>query len=346
MKKKLQIIDVNEMNEILKEVNALNYICFYDYNEAKEIYGQRFSLANFSCLKICPKNITLTTSWSAKTNYKPTTFHFTTTGELVLLRQGCECYQILKRSAGEYIPDLSEDQLLHKYIGMTEKGTFANKQSGIQWYNPKFDKKTVYAYGYDLNSAYLSCMRDKIVDTREPVDFQRCIEKDEVGFIFDDKLTCVTDEGYYADIIFREIETPQCLKNYCDRWYARKSQRKDENLRREAKSQIVNSIGYLQRKNPYVRSYIITKCNRLIQELKDDETTILCNTDAIYSTKPLNDKLKIGDELGQWKFDEGFMTLDKLNYSSEVFGNVHRGKLKKDILYIFNKETMQIERNE
>lgn len=340
MRRKIQIFDVDEMNEILKEVNDLSFICPYEYEEAKQIYGKVFSLGNFSCLKVCPKNITLTTTWSAKTKYKPVTFHFTTTEEIILLRQGCECYQILKRSAGEYIPDLSKDKILNLYIGKTNRDTFSNVQAGIQYYNPKFDKQKVYVYGYDLNSAYLSIMKDRMVDTREPVDFNRNVNEGEVGFIFDSNLTLIDKPGFYADIIFNEIDTPESLKKYCERWYQRKCS-KDEKEKREAKSQIVNSIGYLQRKNPYLRSYIISKCNKLIKSLMSDDTTVLCNTDAIYSTIPLP-QLKIGTELGEWKYDEGYITLDKLNYQSEVFGNVQRGKLKKEIKYEFDRDTCQL----
>lgn len=332
---------MDEMNQILKEASDLSHLVRYDYNEAKDIYGHQFSLANFSCLKVCPKNITLTTSWSKHTDYKPTTFHFTTTEEVVLLRQGCECYQIMKRSVGEYIPDLSEDQILYKYVGMTNDNKFANKIGGIQWYNKKFDGLKVYAYGYDLNSAYLSVMNNKIVDTREPVGFNREIKQDEIGFIFDENLTMIDIPGCYADIIFNEIESPECIKKYCKRWYERKCSNSKE-VKAEAKSQIVNAIGYLQRKNPYVRSYIVSKCNDLIRSLKNVDTTILCNTDAIYSTVPLP-QLKVGTELGEWKYDEGYITLDKLNYKSEVFGDVQRGKLKKEIKYSFNFETMQLE---
>lgn len=319
MKRKQQIFDPEEMNKIIECAFKYTKVLKIKYEDDKQ--RNKHSLTDFSYFTYFEKNVTLTTSWY---EHKPCTYVFTLDGESVPLKQGSECYGIFQRAAKDVIPSLRKDPLLQKMIGFRpDTKAFANKQAGYLYYNNRYDKQTIYVYGYDLNSAYLSVLYKKIPDTREIAGRNRKIEDGEVGFIFDSCLTLIDKPGLYADIIFKEIETPKSLKDYCERWYKRKLEKNPE-----AKQQIVNAIGYLQYHNPYVRSYIVSKCNNYIQSLKSDETTVLCNTDAIYSTVPLDDKIQLGTALGQFKADEGYITIDKLNYKSEVFGDKERGKVK------------------
>lgn len=310
MKRRVQIFDADAMNKEIARAERYTNIVFGKYEDNEKLYR---SLKDFSWFHYGTKNVTLTTSWG--TNMSPTTYLFTLDGKPAPLRQGSECYAILRKAAGEYIPSLRDDELLKKHIGFVD-GKFANRQAGILWSNPKFNKQEVYAYGYDINSAYLEPLYTMIPDTRRYKGFERKVESGEVGFIFNSNLSMV--EKGYADVIFDLIESPKCLRDYCERWYKRK-QNKDT----EAKQQIVNAVGYMQYHNPYLRAYIISRCNRRIKKLINLETTILCNTDAIYSTVPLD--LDIGTNIGQFKRDEGYIKLDGVNYKSEVFGNKERG---------------------
>ena len=288
------------------------------------------SLADFSYYKESPKYVTLTTRWGF--NNKPTTFIFTTNGDDVHLRQGSEEYGIQKRAFKEYLPDLSDDPILLKRVGKVN-GKFLNKIAGIQKFNPKYNHKKTYCYQYDLNSAYLAQMYCKIPDTRAVKDYDREITEGEIGFIFDDELTLIDKPGLFAEIIFDLIDSPEDVKKYCERWFQRKKDKVNG-----AKHQIVDSIGYMQYKNPYMRSYIIHKCNYYIQSLLREDT-ILCNTDAIYSEVPRD--LEIGTGLGQWKYSEGFITLNDLNYKSDEFGDVERGILKNVVYKVENRRIIR-----
>ena len=288
------------------------------------------SLADFSYYKESPKYVTLTTRWGF--NNKPTTFIFTTNGDEVHLRQGSEEYGIQKRAFKEYLPDLSDDPILLKRVGKVN-GKFLNKIAGIQKFNPKYNHKKTYCYQYDLNSAYLAQMYCKIPDTRAVKDYDREIKEGEIGFIFDDELTLIDKPGLFAEIIFDLIDSPEDVKKYCERWFQRKKDKVNG-----AKHQIVDAIGYMQYKNPYMRSYIIHKCNYYIQSLLREDT-ILCNTDAIYSEVPRD--LEIGTGLGQWKYSEGFITLNDLNYKSDEFGDVERGILKNVVYKVENRRIIR-----
>ena len=288
------------------------------------------SLADFSYYKESPKYVTLTTRWGF--NNIPTTFIFTTNGDDVHLRQGSEEYGIQRRAFKEYLPDLSNDPILLKRVGKVN-GKFLNKIAGIQKFNPKYNHKKTYCYQYDLNSAYLAQMYCKIPDTRAVKDYDREIKEGEIGFIFDDELTLIDKPGLFAEIIFDLIDSPEDVKKYCERWFQRKKDKVNG-----AKHQIVDAIGYMQYKNPYMRSYIIHKCNYYIQSLLREDT-ILCNTDAIYSEVPRD--LEIGTGLGQWKYSEGFITLNDLNYKSDEFGDVERGILKNVVYKVENRRIIR-----
>lgn len=288
------------------------------------------SLADFSYYKESPKYVTITTRWGF--NNQPTTFIFTTNGDDVHLRQGSEEYGIQRRAFKEYLPDLSDDPILLNRVGKVN-GKFLNKIAGIQKFNPKYNHKKTYCYQYDLNSAYLAQMYYKIPDTRAVKDYDREITEGEIGFIFDDELTLIDKPGLFAEIIFDLIDSPEDVKKYCERWFQRKKDKVNG-----AKHQIVDAIGYMQYKNPYMRSYIIHKCNYYIQSLLREDT-ILCNTDAIYSEVPRD--LEIGTGLGQWKYSEGFITLNDLNYKSDEFGDVERGILKNVVYKVENRRIIR-----
>lgn len=312
--RKIQIEDPDEWNKLIERVDY----CTTIFDMAKEEdKATNHSLMTCSYYTESPKYIKLTTRWGF--NMLPTTYIFVKNGDKMFLKSGSEEYAIQKRAFGEYLPDLTNDPILNKLIRKSN-GKFANKVAGIQTYNPKYNHKAVYCYQYDLNSAYLAQMYNKIPDTRTVKDQGREVRENEIGFIFDENLTLVDKPGRYADIIFDLIDSPDCVKKYCERWFERKRLKWHG-----AKHQIVDAIGYMQYKNPYMRSYVVHKCNYYITSLIDDNT-ILSNTDAIYSTVPRD--LELGTGLGQWKLSEGIIEIDGLNYKSEAFGDVQRGKLK------------------
>lgn len=324
-----QVYDPKIFNNLIEKAERLTTILNMKIEQDRN-FQVKYSLSDVSYLFVGPKNIILTT----KVLGKPTTYIFTLDGTEHNIVNGGQAYAQLvkacKKNLWEVIPDLSQDPLLNKYIGREdESGKFLNIQAGLLWYNPLFNNKKVYAYSYDINSAYLSCLMKKIPRTDYVKAYNRKVEKDEIGFIFDDRLTLVI--AGYADIIFDLVDTPECVKKFASTWYARKKD-KSSKYNLKAKTIINAAIGCLQYHNPYLRSYIVSTCNYFIQSLIDPETTVICNTDSIVSTKKLD--LTVGSEIGEFSLDEGFIAINKNNYIAD-WKTSQRGVNNNTLLYKF-----------
>lgn len=324
-----QIFDFEVFNSIIVEAEKYTKILNMKVDRDQN-FLVKYSLSDVSYLFAGPKNIELTT----KVLGRPTTYIFTLDGTEHNLINGGQAYAQLvkacKKNSWTVIPDLATDPLLNTYIGRDDdEGKFLNNQAGLLWYNPQYNNKKVYAYSYDINSAYLSCLMKKIPRTDYVKAYKRKVEKDEIGFLFDDKLTLVI--AGYADIIFDLVDTPECVKKFAARWYARKKD-KTSKYHNKAKTIINAAIGCLQYHNPYLRSYIVSTCNYFIQNLIDLETTVICNTDSIVSTKKLD--LTVGSEIGEFSLDEGYITINKNNYISD-WKIAQRGVNNNTILYKF-----------
>ena len=115
-------------------------------------------------------------------------------------------------------------------------------------------------------------------------------------------------------------------------WICSRKKDKTSKYHTKAKTIINAAIGCLQYHNPYLRSYIVSTCNYFIQNLIDSETTVICNTDSIVSTKPL--ELTVGSEIGEFSLDEGYITINKNNYISD-WKTSQRGINNNTLLYKF-----------
>lgn len=177
-----------------------------------------------------------------------------------------------------------------------ETGKFICSAKPIIDYNVNYEyKELTNCYEYDINSAYSAQMLDKMPDLSNPIYYQK-VKKNQVGFLFDDELTLI--ETGYADIIFNLIDTPNKVKNYIFRWYNRKNT-SEGTEKKTAKAYLNLPIGYCQRYNPFLRAYVIHKCNKYIKSIID-KNTLFWNTDAIFSLTKRDD-LNIGTNIGQFK---------------------------------------------
>lgn len=180
-----------------------------------------------------------------------------------------------------------------------EQGKYVCSASPIVNYNKLFENKELTdCYEYDLNSAYSSVLLNKIPDLANPIyePFSK-VKKGEVGFILDDKLT-MTEVGQSADVRFPLIEAPQGLIDFCIKYYTKKKNTSGVD-KLEAKAMLNLPIGYCQRYNPFLRAYVVNKCNQVIKKLID-KNTLFWNTDALFS-RVKRDDLKIGDNIGEFK---------------------------------------------
>ena len=164
--------------------------------------------------------------------------------------------------------------------------------SPFLWKNKKYEGQWVDAICYDINSAYAWAMCQPMPDTSTPPK-EKVIEEGEVGFDFEGDI----QRSGYCSCVFKMLDYSPFTK-FAEKWFKRK---KCPAQKQKAKNVLVYSVGFLQRKNPYLRAYIVGLCNDLIRSLID-ENTLYCNTDSIVSLKERPD-LKIGDGLGEWKIE-------------------------------------------
>lgn len=336
--KKVQVKDFHEFNRLIDRAESMSTIIYGKFYQEKE---KDQSLTNFSFCKFNSKHCELTTKYGLEGEKKACTFVFLRDLSDAHLKTGSAEYALFSKACGEYLKDYSDDPHLNQIYGKDE-GKFTNKQAGIQCYSKKYNNiPNLHVYEYDLNSAYLSCIYNTIPDTRFPM-YNKVLQEGEIGFLESDRLLLITEPGALVDVAFKMIETPKGLKDYCDRWYERKAQNKDKSLKLNAKHQIIDSIGYLQYHNPYLRAYIVEKCNFTILDLIDahKDTWVLANTDAIFLTEKID--VDIGTEIGKFKMLEGNITLDGVNYSSKDFGDVHRGKQKNNYFNVINNRLEEI----
>ena len=235
----------------------------------------------------------------------------------------------------------------------------------ILGFNKKFDRTEHPVVIYDLNSAYAMALVDKIIDTYNP-HYYDYVEEGEVGFISSDHDLTIRHKGEYADVIFPLMESP--YKDFARKYYnIKKTAPKGSDERELAKQILVITVGLWQNVNPYLRAYVVGKCNEQIEYYLKKYRDKICmwNTDAIYCTEHIDelDNL-IGEDIGQFKIEyEGLFRQKGLNYQKlDEHNTSYRGVLKTlfkedfNILsdrlptailpYKMDKETLEIKINE
>lgn len=183
--------------------------------------------------------------------------------------------------------------------------------SGVLWKNKRFDGKRVRAWSYDLNSSFPFQMLKPMPDTR----FMRMndfVKENEIGFYegfnrYDSTpLDCRREylqieeiRGKRAKWVCPLMESP--FKHFVATYYRRKENATCREEREMAKETMNFAIGFLQRKNPFIRATIIGRSNSYITSFIDRDT-LYCNTDCIVSSYPRKDlEALCGEGLGQFK---------------------------------------------
>lgn len=280
------------------------------------------------CIVINQKESTLeiTTSYY-DSDLKTTTYKFNLNMEDDIALTGHKAYSIFQMYYKVVeCKDYDSPEINEKLNPETNKYIFS--ASPLVDFNPKFNKKELHnVYEYDLNSAYASVLIKKTLYLEKPYIYPdtEVVKKGQIGFWLDDKCSMVRP-GKPAQVIFDEIESPEGLKNFCQHYYDLKKNSTGEE-KETAKGMLNYPIGYLQRKNPFLRSYIVSQCNEVIENIID-ENTICWNTDAIFSTVRRPD-LEIGNTIG--KFKEVPIKVFRMvgnTYQIDDDDPVHRGVVK------------------
>ena len=201
--------------------------------------------------------------------------------------------------------------------------------------NSKYDGKAVNAYEYDLKEAYAQMLR-KPLPNLYSVRYDSPVGDNQVGFYrFEQDLKCTFNKGAICEFVFDLMPSPytKWLDRLDDK--IKKAKTKEEAL--EIKSLYRFAIGCLQHLNPFWRSIIVQRCNKLVESYKD-EYTIYCNTDSLVSEKrrfdiefdqEYNWTLKRSNEVFKWQ-------KDRLNYQWNDEIPHYKGIYKRYIRY-YNK---------
>lgn len=295
----ITIREANLILQVLKDFRIeIVYLGLNDsYNQAK-IAIKDFNYSRYAIVKENDTNIWIETRYY-EFNYKPTRYICWLDNVKRPAISGLQAFQKFQQHCFKAIK--AEDygiERLDNYWS-TELRKYVCSASPIIGYNPKYNMQELHGvWEYDINSAYSSIMLKQIPDVNHPY-FNTYVGKNRVGFILDDKLTMVTDPTCYAEVVFDLIELTDKQKKYIIDLYAKKEKAIDEEEYNEAKLAANAAIGYYQKYNPFIRSYIVNKCNKRIKELINDDT-ILWNTDAIFSLKR-RPELELGNNIGNFK---------------------------------------------
>lgn len=292
-------------------------------------------------IKIDRTNVNL---WYKRDRYKYN-FRFRLDEEEQYTFNGMQAYSILKQYYKE-LPDLTKDP----YYGFNRLSdeTYEwmdgiSSCAGIVGFNEKYmNQRHHNCYGYDLNSAFTFAMLNDMPDTsKHPREFDY-VKSGEIGFDYDENgdFTCLM-EGHYAKYVFPLMKSP--FTKFATTWYERKKNAQTKKEKDHAKAYLNYAVGYLQRKNPFLRCAIIYYSNTYIKSFID-ENTLYWNTDSIVSLVPRPDIEKnIGKELGQWKIEhQGDFAYTGYSYQWNKTKPCVRGVSKKWFKGDFDILTMKI----
>lgn len=195
--------------------------------------------------------------------------------------------------------DFTKDEYVRNRLCYSEaEGKFLVSVAGVLGFNRKHNRTRQKAWCYDRISAYAwHLMQDlPLGDTYET---EREVREGEIGFFLFGDSVKLAKPGQYASFIFKLQPSP--FKPFVEKYFKEKSEATTQLDKQRAKDMLNFGIGYFQRKNPFIRYYIVLKANELIDSLIDDDT-LMWNTDAIYSRRKRDD-LDIGDNIGQFRLE-------------------------------------------
>lgn len=357
--KAITIREANIIIDILKSYKIeIKYLKDIEYKEFK--YNTKgFNYTKYALVVETESNIWIETKWY-EPKYKATRYICNLNNELKPEISGLHAFNKLQQycfkamNAKKY----GWDELERLYD--KETGRYICSAGPLVGFNPKYEGVELHdVYEYDLNSAYSSIMLNKIPYVNRPY-YNKIVGKNQIGFALDDQCSMIK-EGQFAQIVFDLIELKPEQRAYIEKLYSKKHDSTNELEKAGAKLMLNASIGYYQRWNPFVRAYIVHRCNEFIKGLLDDDS-VLWNTDAIFSLKR-RPELELGASIGEFKEEhiERFAYKGnnyQINWDLPKYRGIPKAWYKKgwDILkdstpkrcnkYIFDQSKMRLVRNE
>lgn len=298
--KNIEYISIEEMNKHLEFVQ--NYYTIH--------YGPKQDKEPFMCRAFIEDNkiafkLTYKAGYHVRTyiTYKDSQERDQTINGMISYRTLQHYYKV---------PDFSENEKVKNDLGWDEqRNKFIEHATPILYYNKDYQLEyNENCIGYDINSSYSAAMLKKMPDTsKEPRS--GFIGKNEIGFYLDRNNNYKAIFEGYSDYIFPLMDSP--FTEFINKWYGIKCNPKDKHEKAKAKQMLNFCVGYMQKKNPFLRSAIVTYANNTILNLID-ENTLYCNTDSIVSKKERSD-IPLGNDLGKFKVEhKGTFKYKEFNY--------------------------------
>lgn len=295
--KKFVAVSVDEMNDILDSIKY-RYHIIYNHEVGYDEFGLKTTFNRNAWMNVKLTRFELTFK---EGNIRQTFICKLDNSDCVIGKNGMEVYRLMQR-----------------YYKISEYGDPTISASPLLYSNPEHEGKRIYVYEYDLNSAYAAILlKDTFPNIDKPVA-PGVVKKGEIGFSINYD---IRHEGEFAPYIFKTMESP--YKEYVRKYYDIKSTTKDKNTKATAKAMLNYGVGYWQRVNPILRAYVVNSCNEYMKSIID-ENTVMANTDAIFSLVERPD-LQLGNEIGQWKVEQGDFAYRGFNYQWGLNVPTYRG---------------------
>lgn len=285
-------VDLKTFNSILSKVDV-SIAVIDDPDKLNKICNSRLNLTQIAIIYLTASKIDLIYKYKRYRLLQP----FADDSEQF---SGVEAIRILSQYVK--LPKVKDYPQLHNLLGWKEQeAKYTLSASALIGFNPKFQRQELTnVYEYDLNSAYSSIIVNEGIPDIEHYRMYSKVKDNEIGFNLDSHLTLV-HTGDYADVVMPLVKNED-LTRFCKHWYdIKRKNPKGSRERDKAKFVLNASIGYLQKTNPFIRAYIVNRCNEVILELMNKDV-VLYNTDAIFSRVP-RPELEIGEDIGQFKVE-------------------------------------------
>lgn len=310
--------DVNEMNEILKEVATMCPNIYFRKKEPDELIKWNAFIED--------------NGYTLKVTYKPykkaITYKFDMDGKRFTKATPVNATSQMSRA---FKIEKTQDILGIDSIDIPDCTPLLYK-------NKDYDGKAEVAYEYDLSQAYAQMLKLPLPVTSS-MKVNAKLSTGQIGFVnVGDSLKLITDPEEFDDVcdyVFDTMESPYI------KWVDTLFKRCEEAKTKEEKDDIKNiyryAIGCLRNTNEFWRATIVGRCNNLILKYvsKDPKNVLYCNTDSIISKvrRPdiENDKdftWKLKHEGCIFKWQKG-----KMNYQWDLEIPSMKGPLQRYIKY-------------
>lgn len=233
--------------------------------------------------------------------------------------------------------------------------------SGLLYHNPKYERRWIKAWHYDMNSAYAHIlMHYDFPDLENPLG-PGIVEEGQIGFNVD--FTRLIRSGLAVNR-YNLIGSP--YKTFAEKEFAQVQKLRAQGKKAKAgkyKSILTNFVGFLEHRRPIDRRYVVLCSTEIIDIYREalGDIVLFANTDCLVTSEPIDEWLDIGTECGQFKVEHAGVNFEYSGLNAHWEGEkpkirgVSKGLLKesdrvsgliyREFPYILDTEVLQIIQN-